>query len=185
MMIKSSSFVFSGVPVGTATALPEGKYVPQLALSNFSNVPAHVRILYATTHAAGGVREIKRVFIPPAASMLVRLSDLSGDPDLRNSFVVTSDQAPGGVIANLVSTSKSRLPEVELLAKDEEDPENGGNHPWNLERGTESTLLLFNHSSDLPPAFVHAIIRQFVPPGLRLRTAEPAKRSRTQPPSSM
>jgi len=39
--------------------------------------------------------------------------------------------------------------------------------------------------TDLPPALVHAIIRQFAPPGLRLRTAEPAKRSRTQPPSSL
>jgi hypothetical protein len=41
--------------------------------------------------------------------------------------------------------------------------------------------------SDLPPAFAHEIIRQFPfpSPGLRLRTAEPAKRSRPQPPSSL
>src|SRR6266496_2334745 len=39
--------------------------------------------------------------------------------------------------------------------------------------------------SDLPPFFAHEIIRHFPTPGLRLRTAEPAKRSRTQPAPAM
>ena len=39
--------------------------------------------------------------------------------------------------------------------------------------------------TDLPPFFAHEIIRHFPTPGLRLRTAEPAKRSRTQPAPAM
>jgi len=38
---------------------------------------------------------------------------------------------------------------------------------------------------DLPPFFAHGIIRHFLHSGLRLRTAEPVKRSRPQPPSSL
>ena len=38
---------------------------------------------------------------------------------------------------------------------------------------------------DLPPSFAHAIIRQFPLSGLRLRAAQPVKRSRPQPPSSL
>ena len=38
---------------------------------------------------------------------------------------------------------------------------------------------------DLPPFFAHGIIRHFLHSGLRLRTAEPVKRSRPQTPSSL
>src|SRR5437879_5140627 len=34
---------------------------------------------------------------------------------------------------------------VELLDKDQKHTENAGLHPWSLENGSESTLLLFNH----------------------------------------
>jgi hypothetical protein len=51
-------------------------------------------------------------------------------------------------VSKLVSRGQERYQEVELLGKDEKDPTNGGNHPWSLEDGNESTLLLFNHSSE-------------------------------------
>lgn len=43
---------------------------------------------------------------------------------------------------------KLTLREVELPGKDEADMFNAGQHPWSLENGTESNLLLFNHSKD-------------------------------------
>src|SRR6266496_6131618 len=39
--------------------------------------------------------------------------------------------------------------------------------------------------ADLPPFFAHGIIGHFLRSGLRLRTAEPVKRSRPQTPSSL
>ncbi len=66
---------------------------------------------------------------------------------MQNSFLIISDGAPGDVVAKLVARSDSRLREVELLGKDLKDPQNGGNHPWSIENGTDSTLLLFNTSS--------------------------------------
>ncbi len=55
-------------------------------------------------------------------------------------------------MSKLVSRNQERFREVELLGKDEKDPTNGGNHPWSLEDGNESTLLLFNHSAE-PESF--------------------------------
>ncbi len=48
-----------------------------------------------------------------------------------------------------------------------------------------TTLSHSNVLSDLPPFFAHGIIRHFLRSGLRLRTAEPVKRSRPQTPSSL
>src|SRR5439155_12833901 len=54
-----------------------------------------------------------------------------------------------------------------------------GSENWGL--GTENCA----GPNDLPPFFAHGIIRHFLHSGLRLRTAEPVKRSRPQPPSSL
>jgi hypothetical protein len=50
-------------------------------------------------------------------------------------------------MAKLVSKSESSLREVEVLGKDEKSG-NGGSHPWSLEQGTESTLLMFNPTAE-------------------------------------
>ena len=42
---------------------------------------------------------------------------------------------------------------VELQAKDNDSPQNGGGHPWSIEPGTTSTVLLFNHSTNGPKRF--------------------------------
>lgn len=51
-------------------------------------------------------------------------------------------------MAKLVSASDSSLHLVEMLGKDEKAAENGGSHPWSLEAGNESTLVLFNPSAE-------------------------------------
>jgi hypothetical protein len=147
-MMMSANVVFTGVPVGHATVLPEGKYVPQLAVANFSSKDAHVQVTYAHVAASDPtVQNVHKLLLPAMTARNLVMDSLDGDPGLRNSFLVTSDAAPGTLIAKLVSRSDSRLKEVELEAKDEQG-ENGGSHPWSLENGIDSTLLLFNHSKD-------------------------------------
>src|SRR5262249_16894396 len=73
--------------------------------------------------------------------------DLPSDPGMRNSFVVFSTASPGDLVAKVSARTDLRSGEVELLGKDERDPQNGGKHPWSIEQGTDSTLLLFNHGS--------------------------------------
>src|SRR5438094_4427672 len=54
---------------------------------------------------------------------------------------------------------------------------------WSIRIRT--TPVRLHHECDLPPFFAHGIIRHFLHSDLRLRTAEPVKRSRPQPPSSL
>jgi hypothetical protein len=58
---------------------------------------------------------------------------------------------------------------------------------YNVALGTNDWhhIVLTYDGTDLPPSFAHEIIRQFPVPGLRVRAAQPVKRSRPQPPSSM
>ncbi len=147
-MVMSGTKVFTGVPVGPTTLLPEGNYVPQLALANFSAQDVHIQVKYAhTSGSTPDVQEGATATVPANSTRHLTLDKVHGDPDLKNSFLVISDGAPGDMMAKLVSTSDSRLREVESEAKDENAPENGGNHPWSLDQDTESTLLLFNHSA--------------------------------------
>jgi hypothetical protein len=77
------------------------------------------------------------------------LSGLTGDPLLQDSFIEEDDGNPGDVQAKLMSKINSPLNEIELIGKDFNDPENGGDHPWTVENGTTSTLLLFNQSDQV------------------------------------
>jgi hypothetical protein len=45
----SNTVVFAGVPVGRSALLPEGTYVPQLSLANFSDKQATVSVRYSQT----------------------------------------------------------------------------------------------------------------------------------------
>jgi hypothetical protein len=145
--INSPNTVFTGVPVGAATALPAGNYIPELTLANFSSKDINVHTTFArTSDGAPSTQEIGAITVPSRSTRELVLGALRGDSALQNSFVVHSDGAAGDLMAKFVSRGDSRLHEVELQAKDEADIQNGGAHPWSIEQGTESTLLLFNHS---------------------------------------
>jgi hypothetical protein len=123
--------------------------MPNVSFANFSTKSAHAVIKYSQMiDSAPSAREVAHLTIPPGATKDLVLDTLEGDADLRNSFAISSDSSPGDLSVKLVAKSDSSLPEVELEAKDELDPNNGGSHPWSLENGTESTLLLFNHSAE-------------------------------------
>ncbi len=148
-MIMSATAVFAGVPVGSTTLLPVGKYVPDVAVANFLGKDVYVTIGYARSSGSNSmVQQIASVTVPATSTRELTLENLEGDPDLKDSFLISSDAPPGAVITKLVAKSGSRLREVELLGKDEKEQTTGGGHPWSVEEGHESTLLLFNHSND-------------------------------------
>ncbi len=156
-MIMSSTTVFAGVPVGSANLLPAAKYVPTLSLANFSGKNSNVTIRYArTVDTDPASQDLEKVVVPAHSSKEVSFPHLQGEPNLQNSFLIVADGSPGDVAAKLVARGDSQLREVEQLGKDLMDPHNGGNHPWSIEGGTESTLLLFN-TSESPQFFDVAI----------------------------
>lgn len=56
---KTSTTIFPGLPVGHATLLPGGDYVPELSVANFSTSPANVTVKYSQT--SGDVPEVQTV----------------------------------------------------------------------------------------------------------------------------
>lgn len=71
---------------------------------------------------------------------------MSPSADLLNSLLIHSDAAPGDLVTKLTSRSaSSSLHVVEMLEREESKGENGGGHPWTVEGGITSVLLLFNH----------------------------------------
>lgn len=148
-LMLSSKTVFAGIPVGSTVLLPDGKYVPQLAVANFAQKPVQVKVEYSTTSGnSSSVTVVKNIVVAAHTTEFTSFHELQGDPSLTNSFFVTADTAPGNVVSKLVSASTSWPGEIELMGKDEQDFDNGGNHPWSLSGVRESTLLLFNHSKD-------------------------------------
>jgi len=157
MSLMSKNTVYAGVPFGTQSVLSDGIYVPRVALTNFSTQPAHITIETSSsrpqepedgTETTDTITpKTLHVLLRPGESKDVLLDADSGSRGLQHSVVVKSDRLPGEVQSKLVSRSDGALYEVEMLAKDEKTTQNGGGHPWLTRDGTESHLLLFNHSA--------------------------------------
>src|SRR6185312_7659208 len=146
-MLNSSGFVYTGVPVGRAKMLPQANYGARLALANFGRQDATVTVQYASTsHGEASGKTIAPFLIPALSTKVVSFSNLKGDENLQNSFIVRSNALPGVVVSKLLSFSDGALREIEIIGKDEKQMENMGNHPWTVEDGVDSTLILFNHS---------------------------------------
>src|SRR5262249_9438267 len=108
----------------------------------------NVRINYSrTSGTTPSDQEIAALSVAAKQSKTLTLDGIQGDPELTNSFTLSCDGAPGDLMAKLVAVADDGLREIELPGKDEKALVNGGNHPWSLENESESTLLLFNHST--------------------------------------
>lgn len=145
---KTSTTIFPGLPVGSATLLPGGYYLPELSVANFSSSPAHVTVTYSRT--AGDTPQVKTVdtlVVPAGRTATANLPGLQGDPNLQNSFEVVSDQPAGEVLDKISSRSGTGIRWVELPGKDMDSRISGGNHPWTVADGTDSTILLFNQTA--------------------------------------
>jgi hypothetical protein len=149
LMLHSSSTIFAGVPVGAAALLSPGNYTPELSLTNFSAKDQHVQVQYAQTSAGTPTtKELASFTLTAHTSRKMTFENLQSDPQLQNSFEVTSSGAAGDVLGKLVSRNDSANLHLELLGKDAQDMNNGGSNPWSIENGVESTLLFFNHDKN-------------------------------------
>ena len=143
--VRKTATVYAGVPVGRQSLLSDGKYVPVLTVGNFSAKPANARITFSPTeNGQPAPQNLAPVLIPPMSIKTMRLEGLQGAPELKNSFVLESDVAPGDLVSTLAASGTLPPFSVELIGKDSGELQNGGTHPWSLDEGTESTLLLFN-----------------------------------------
>jgi hypothetical protein len=145
---RSGNTVFTGVPVGAATYLPGSFFTPQVALANFGTKPVSATVLFArTTDSGPEPSNVATVSVPAMSSQTIALPLLTGDPGLRNSFIVQSDAAPGTLFASVAAVGAPGFGLVEQIGKDQQTTANGGGHPWDLTGGQGAVLLLFNHST--------------------------------------
>jgi hypothetical protein len=145
---RSGNTVFTGVPVGAATYLPGAFFTPQVALANFGAKPVNATVLFSRTTGSGPEpSNVATVSVPAMSSQTIALPLLTGDPGLRNSFIVQSAAAPGTLFANVAAVGAPGFGLVEQIGKDEQTTANGGGHPWDLTGGQDAVLLLFNHSA--------------------------------------
>ncbi|MGA2602141.1 MAG: hypothetical protein ABSH09_34680, partial [Bryobacteraceae bacterium] len=146
-LAQSGNTVFTGVPVGSSNYLPGAVFAPEVAVTNFGTKAVNATLLFARTDASGvTTTPVATASIPAMSSQTVALPALTGDPGLRNSFIVQSDATPGTFYSSVVAVGSSGFDLVEQIGKDEQIGDNGGGHPWDLTGGQDAVLLLFNHS---------------------------------------
>jgi hypothetical protein len=90
-------------------------------------------------------REVAKFSLAARSSRTV---DLPAQDDLpiKNSVMVASNLLPGQVASRFISWGDSLVRAVELEAKDADNVQNGGEHPWSIQDGGSATMLMFNHS---------------------------------------
>lgn len=140
----SQSTVFAGIPIGLYEPLPGVVLTPELVLANFTLVTHHVAVrgVLSGTPAAPTLlasvsldpREVKRIEVP---------FNTSGDPEIA-SLIIEQDGSPGEVVSSLFDRDSFGETSLVPLPKFRDHANNGGGHPWILERGVSSSLLLFN-----------------------------------------
>jgi hypothetical protein len=145
-MLQSDEIVFTGVPVGQ-TELLRDSFKVAVAVTNFSTEPTSLKLIYARTEEGGATAQpLVDVMLAPLSSRTIQLPTLKGEPNIQNSFIIQSSAPPGTLAANLIATGDETSMKVESIGKDGSQTANGGAHPWTIEDGKSSTLLLFNHS---------------------------------------
>lgn len=148
--LHSSETAYVGFAQGPTKPLLGGTYSALLAISNFSDTAASVLLKTSHTSEAGSPQlESSSVTIPPRSSKTVQLAAAEADSALRNSIVLQSSLPPGLLMTKLTSVpEQEKLPILEYQPKDTQQKENSGLHPWSIQQGLESTVLLFNYTPE-------------------------------------
>lgn len=155
--LTSSALIFPGFPTATTKLFPDTNFHASVAIANFSGKTADVAVTLArTAEGEAPAATTSKVVLRPHSSTTVAFPG-GESTAITNSVIVRSNLAPGEVIAHLAARGDSATRLVEMLAKDEQSPQNMGGHPWSVANGVTSTLLLFNHSPGEPKRFNVAI----------------------------
>jgi len=146
--LRSSTAIYPGV-AGESSLL--GLHTPKLQVSvaNFGNSPRNATVLLSKGSGTGSAeQQVATVNVPPG-NVVVRNLDAEALDDrlgLDTSLVVQTDAAIGEVLSDVQSLSSSDDSPlaIPLPWKDQAQVFNGGQHPWRIDGGFSSTVLLFN-----------------------------------------
>ncbi len=133
--------------MGTLSTLPGAVFTPGLVLANLTGVMRTASVRAALDDSMtppvvlGTVTllpfQIKRFDAPAESTRGTGLETL----------FVDQDGSPGDVIVNLTDRDKATHAVLTPLPKFPHHANNGGGHPWSVEPGMDSILVLFNASA--------------------------------------
>jgi hypothetical protein len=159
--LNSSSAVYPGVLSASGGVLRSGSFKLRVALANFSNLPKTATVLTASGSGRDSTgKTVATLKLPANSVSTTDLTDVSQDPLATKSVVVQTDGRPGEVLSDIqaVADSNAAVPATTLPWKDQGQAENGGEHPWTVDRSTSSTVLLFNPDPALTNSQIHLTI---------------------------
>ena len=146
--LRSSTAVYPGV-AGESSLLGLHKPRLQVSIANFGNSPRNVTVLVSKGSGTGSAeQQVATVNVLPGNVVLRNLDAEALDDrlGLDTSLVVQTDAAIGEVLSDVQSLSSSDDSPlaIPLPWKDQAQVFNGGQHPWRIDGGFSSTVLLFN-----------------------------------------
>ncbi|MGI8742431.1 MAG: hypothetical protein ACR2NN_07635 [Bryobacteraceae bacterium] len=136
--LKSSSAVFPGIAGPNAGS---GKL--QAAIANFGSAAHQATI---TISESGSQKTVATIPLAPNSVSTADLTSALSGQQADASLIVTADGKPGEVLSGIqvLATPGSGSSNVTLPWKDRNQRANGGQHPWRIDGGFSSTVMLFN-----------------------------------------
>jgi hypothetical protein len=145
--ITSTSTVFAGIPIGSYDPLPGATFKPTLTIANFSRMARFATIKGST--GSGPPRVLISVPLKPFEVQELELPPLSTSESQLGTIIVDHDGVPGAVVTTLRDEDNVDQTALTPVPKFLHPAQNGGGHPWSLEPGATSALVVFN-ASDKP-----------------------------------
>ncbi|MDQ2844010.1 MAG: hypothetical protein M3Y72_23820 [Acidobacteriota bacterium] len=130
-----------------ATTISGGALTLKANLANFGSEARTATVLFSSN---GDQRILQTFALPPGSVSPTRSTELPANVD--GSLVVQADGPPGEILSNIqaVPVSGTSLDSVPLPWKDGKQIPNGGQHPWRIDGGLRSTLMLYNPDPQKP-----------------------------------
>jgi hypothetical protein len=140
-----------GSPSAQSAGFGAQAFKLQAAVANFSNATKKATILMSTGSGTESTQKpIATLMVPPDSVRHIDLPDVPGEPIPANSIVVRTDGGPGEVLSDLeaISATSAHPVSITLPWKDQNQRNNGGEHPWTVAQSVSSTVVLFNPDPD-------------------------------------
>jgi hypothetical protein len=135
--LKSST----AVVLGASTVASSVTSKLHAAIANFGALPHHAKVVGAQDGAQQTLADVQ--LAPNSVSFVDLTHALSGSGGSA-SLLISTDGAPGEVLSDLQVLGEQASSSVTLPWKDRDQMPNSGHHPWRIDAGFNSTLMLFN-----------------------------------------
>jgi hypothetical protein len=138
--LKSSTAVFPG-----ATRAAANSTKLHAAIANFGAQPHQATILMSAGSGAM-TKTIATVQLAPYTAAFADITEMLSGAQTDASLIVQTDGAPGEVLSGIQALGRADASpsEVTLPWKDRSHTAGGGQHPWRIDGGFSSTLMLYN-----------------------------------------